>query len=87
MSRIRRFISNSDFQKECNSCILGIHGSVRGYTNLLFDRGVYEKQTENSLNKVAIRLNKCACYIDIERIGGGGMIKINSHKFIKGKSK
>lgn len=74
----RIFIIEQNLNQQCQSCILGIPQAVRGYTNLLFQRGVYEGQTKESLNEIARKFNTCSCFIDTKGIGGGGMIQINS---------
>jgi hypothetical protein len=64
------FVQSDVFKQECDSCLLGIRESVRGYTNLLFNRGVYEWITYASLKNIAYQKNTCACYINVKGIGG-----------------
>ncbi len=77
------FVNNDKFKKECKPCIMGIAPAVRGYTNLLFNRGIYEGVNIERLQNIALKNNKCACYINVRGIGGGGMIQVLGYKKIK----
>lgn len=78
------FVKQADFQEDCSSCTLGIKWAVRGYTNLLLNKGVHEGQTPNSLAKLAVSESNCSCFIYSDSIGES-IIKINGYKKFKGK--
>jgi hypothetical protein len=80
LTQNKHFIEKSDFNKECSSCIVGISGPVRGYTNLLFGRAVHEFQTSKKLNNLSNQIGQCACFVITKGIAES-MIQINS--FVK----
>jgi hypothetical protein len=84
ISRNKALVFSNSFKNDCDKCLLGMNMSVRGYTNLLFNRGVLERQTMSSLNE-ELKCDssvECGCFIDVTYLGGGGMVSINGYEKI-----
>lgn len=76
-----QFVKDYKFQQECSSCILGMSLPVRGYSNLLFNRGIYELRSSKVMKNIAFHKNTCACHIDANYIDSAMIHVLGYEKF------